>query len=193
MQSTAPLLEDVLAQAPRDALSPNQNQFEPSLLALPGSGTIFFGNTRFDKTQCPPPVQHGFAILGVLMIVRLWKTQVQAPRFTQYESWEKTRSLPMFKELEGCLGVLFLRSEGYCFALSFWRDIAAVDGLETSTLYQQTSKAYEESGMLIGSASLLVFETVGGFTKEDLLNAVAALTSRTPRLIVATGLDVFSL
>jgi heme-degrading monooxygenase HmoA len=170
--------EDVLARA-HAAHSPQSESIRQSLLVLPSSGTIVFGNARFDKTQCPSPVQHGFAVLGVLMIVRLCKTQVQASRFAQYESWEKTRSLPMFKELEGCLGVLFLRSERYCFALSFWRDMAAVDGLETSTLYQQTSKAYEESGMLIGSAALLVFETVEGFAKEDLLDAVAGLTSST--------------
>ena len=45
----------------------------------------------------------------------------------------------------------------------------AVDAVKDAKLYQQTSKAYEESDILVGSPSLQVFEAVLGFTKEGLL------------------------
>jgi len=86
----------------------------------------------------------------------------------QYSQWERTRSLPMFKQQDGCLGVLFLRSGAFCFALSFWRDMNAVAKLGASELYLEISRAYEDSGMLIGKATLRVFEAVERFVAEDL-------------------------
>ena len=79
----------------------------------------------------------------------------------------------MFKKLDGCLGVLFLRSRRSCFALSFWRDRKAVEALKDSKLYQETSEAYEESGMLVGNPSLEVFEAVLGFTTVGPLDGFA--------------------
>jgi len=102
------------------------------------------------------------------MIIRLWQAEIRSNRMEQYSQWERTRSLPMFKQQNGCLGVLFLRSDAFCFALSFWRDMNAVADLANSELYNETSKAYEDSGMLIGKATLRVFEAVEGFVVEDL-------------------------
>ena len=69
----------------------------------------------------------------------------------------------MFKEQHGCLGVLFLRSDDMCFALTFWKDLDAVERLKTSKSYLEASQFYEHSGMLIGEPSLQVFEVEGGF------------------------------
>lgn len=97
------------------------------------------------------------------MIVRLWKTQVQASSLPKYEENERTRSLPMFKQQPGCLGALFLRSEEMCFALTFWKDLAAVERLKTSKSYLEAVEFYEQSGMLIGEPSLQLFEVKDGW------------------------------
>jgi heme-degrading monooxygenase HmoA len=107
------------------------------------------------------------------MIVRLWKVKVDPDRIEQYALWEITRSLPMFKKLRGCLGVFFLRSKEHCLALSMWQDMAAVHALKDCELYINTSRDYEQSGMLIGEPELQVFEAIAGFTWSDALRAAA--------------------
>ena len=97
------------------------------------------------------------------MIVRLWKTRVDKARMGEYEENEGNRSTPMFRKQPGCLGVLFLRSGDDCFALTFWKDMEAVERLKTSKSYQAASSFYSDSGMLIGEPSLQVFEVKGGF------------------------------
>jgi heme-degrading monooxygenase HmoA len=111
------------------------------------------------------------------MIVRLWEAEVQPSDMQQYGEWEKTRSLPMFEKLPGCLGVLFLRSANSCFALSFWKDMESVDALESNQLYKATSAAYEQSGMLRGSPTLTVFETALGSLKEELVATAESVRS----------------
>lgn len=103
------------------------------------------------------------------MIVRLWKVKVNPDRIEQYALWEKTRSLPMFQELQGCLGVFFLRSKEHCLALSMWQGMDAVDALKDCKLYEKTSSDYEQSGMLIGDPELQVYEAIAGFTVGDAL------------------------
>jgi len=97
------------------------------------------------------------------MIVRLWATRVDKSRSEEYEENERNRSTPMFRAQPGCLGVLFLRSGGESFALTFWRDIEAVERLKTSQSYLEASAFYADSGMLINQPSLQVFEVNGGF------------------------------
>ena len=62
------------------------------------------GNLFFERTR---------------MIVRLWTAKVDPARIEQYELWERPHSLPMFAAFTGCLGVLFLRFDDSCCALSF--------------------------------------------------------------------------
>ncbi len=108
------------------------------------------------------------------MIVRLWRTRVKAEHLTQYASWEQTRSLPMFRNLPGCLGAMFLRTPVDCCALTFWKDTKSVAALEDSELYQATSAAYATSGMLEGTPSLEVFEVVDGFDVSLLQNSITS-------------------
>jgi hypothetical protein len=58
---------------------------------------------------------------------------------------------------------VFLRSGEDCFALTFCKDMEAIERLNISKLYQETSAFYSDSGMLIGQPSLQVFEVKGGF------------------------------
>lgn len=97
------------------------------------------------------------------MIVRLWTTRVAKDRISEYEENERSRSAPMFRKQPGCLGVMFLRSNENCFALSFWKDRESVEKLKTSTSYLEASAFYASSGMLVGDPSLEVFEVSGGF------------------------------
>lgn len=102
------------------------------------------------------------------MIVRLWKTRVDKARIEEYEENERERSTPMFREQPGCLGALFLRSRDDCFALTFWKDMEAVERLKTSKSYQEASSFYSDSGMLMSEPSLQVFEVKEGYLDSRL-------------------------
>jgi hypothetical protein len=52
------------------------------------------------------------------MIARLWRTQVDLTRLVEYEQFAETRSLPMFRQQRGFLGVFFLREHHNCLVLS---------------------------------------------------------------------------
>lgn len=97
------------------------------------------------------------------MIVRLWSTRVDQKWIAEYEENERSRSLPMFQQQPGCLGVLFLRSSENCFALSLWKDLESVERLKTSESYVEASAFYANSGMLLGEPLLQVFDVMGGF------------------------------
>ena len=101
------------------------------------------------------------------MIIRLWATCVHQSRIAEYEENERNRSAPMFRQQPGCLGALFLRSGGTCFALTFWKDLDSVKRLETSRSYLEASVFYSKSGMLLGDPSLKVFEVKGGFLNAE--------------------------
>jgi heme-degrading monooxygenase HmoA len=106
------------------------------------------------------------------MIVRVWQVRVKENALAEYEENERNRSLPMFKEQPGCLGVLFLRSMGMCSALTFWSDRAAIEQLNSSKSYLDASRFYENSGMLEGEPTLQVFEVQGGYLGDYLLTMV---------------------
>ena len=102
------------------------------------------------------------------MIVRLWETRVDKARIREYEENERNRSTPMFRKQPGCLGVLFLRSGESCFALTFWKDMKAVEQLKTSRVYEEASEFYSNSGMLTSEPALQIFEVKGGFLDSDI-------------------------
>ena len=51
------------------------------------------------------------------MMVRIWRTGVKPERFEEYERFAWERSLPMFREQRGFIGVVFMREKG---ARSWW-------------------------------------------------------------------------
>ncbi len=97
------------------------------------------------------------------MLVRIWRTGIDRGRLQEYASFEEERSLPMFREQRGFLGVLFLR-EGAdrAAALTLWEDMAAVEALTTSPSYLRTVQVLVNTGLLIGEQSVDVFEVKGG-------------------------------
>ncbi len=97
------------------------------------------------------------------MLVRIWRTGIDRGWLQEYASFEEERSLPMFREQRGFLGVLFLR-EGAdrAAALTLWEDMAAVEALTTSPSYLRTVQLLVNTGLLIGEQSIDVFEVKGG-------------------------------
>ena len=111
------------------------------------------------------------------MILRIWRTELNPARLDEYARFEQERSLPMFREQRGLLGVLFLR-EGpdRAAALTIWEDRAAVEALGDSPSYQQTAAALMSSGLLVGEPSVDVFDVAGGELRTKLLAAVRQRT-----------------
>lgn len=97
------------------------------------------------------------------MVVRIWRTGVKPERFEEYERFAWERSLHMFREQRGFLGVLFMREEADRVAvLTLWEDEKAIEALEASPLYRQTVEGILGSGFLAREQSVEVLEVHGG-------------------------------
>jgi len=95
------------------------------------------------------------------MIPRIWRTQVDPARIAEYETFANTKSLSMFKQQRGFLGVVFMHTPKGV-TLSIWEDRAAVEALATSETYQATVRDILVSGLLKGEQTTGVFEMFGG-------------------------------
>ncbi|GAA1114894.1 hypothetical protein GCM10009630_10360 [Kribbella jejuensis] len=102
------------------------------------------------------------------MIVRIWRTGVRADRVSDYEQFARTRSLPMFRRREGCLGVLFAADAGERIVITLWDGPESVDRLAESTEYRETVDALSATGILEGEQSVQVFNSTGGFVEPGI-------------------------
>ena len=59
------------------------------------------------------------------MIMRIWRTQVDVTRATEYERFATEQSLPMFRAHRGFSGLLFGRHGADCIVITLWEDDAA--------------------------------------------------------------------
>ena len=83
------------------------------------------------------------------MVARIWRTGVKPERFKEYERFARERSLPMFREQRGVIGVLLMRERAVRAAvLTLWEDEGAVEKREASPLYSQTFEVILGSGFL---------------------------------------------
>ncbi len=103
------------------------------------------------------------------MIVRIWRTQVDSSRVSEYELFEREQSLPMFQKQVGLVGVLLTRTGKECAALTMWENVQAVTALSTSESYQQTVRRLEATGLLKAEQSAEVFDIKGGFITSERL------------------------
>ena len=102
------------------------------------------------------------------MIVRIWRTGVDRSRLEEYARFEEERSLPMFCEQPGLIGVFFLREgEDRAAALTFWEDMAAVETLATSSSYLRTVQELVDTGLLTGGQSVDVFQVHAGLLRWE--------------------------
>lgn len=96
------------------------------------------------------------------MIVRLWRTCIDPARRADYERFERTTVLEMFRKQSGFLGMLFLRAGSECQTLTLWTDAAAVAALTASVSYQETVDCLLQQGLLRGEPTVEIFTGVGG-------------------------------
>lgn len=105
------------------------------------------------------------------MLVRIWRTEVDASRWAEYEEFEQKRSAPMFRAQPGCRGVLFLRTgEAGAAALTFWSDRPAIDALNSSVTYLDTVKALVATGLLRGGQSVEILTLAGGWVDAGVMS-----------------------
>lgn len=83
-------------------------------------------------------------------------------RVSEYEQFAQERSLPMFHQQQGFLGLFFLGTQKDRAVLSLWKDLSCVEALAQSSTYQETSAQLAATGLLVGQTSVEVFEVQGG-------------------------------
>lgn len=82
------------------------------------------------------------------MIARTWHARLSPGREADYDAFAGTRSLPMFRRLPGCRGVLFLGEGLDRRVLSLWTAPGAIDALTGNADYLAVSRQLAESGIL---------------------------------------------
>ncbi|MCP3805003.1 antibiotic biosynthesis monooxygenase [Allokutzneria sp. A3M-2-11 16] len=87
-------------------------------------------------------------------VLRQWRTHVDEARADEYERFARERSLPMFREHDGLIGVLFAREGTECVVITLWENAEAVRRLEESSLYQRTVAEISAAGFLTGTSSV---------------------------------------
>jgi heme-degrading monooxygenase HmoA len=105
------------------------------------------------------------------VIIRIWRTAIDAQREDEYRRFEEEQSLAMFRQQPGFLGVLFLRSEVDAAALTIWESREHVDRLADAPSYVATVERLQQTGLLCGEQSIEVFDLVAG----DLAAALSAI------------------
>ena len=110
-----------------------------------------------------------------LMVIRLWVTGLVPSKVKEYDEFANSRSLSMFKSLDGCLGVIFLRSGERGYVVSFWWDMASIDALKTSALYKATVADISVAGFLSEPQTVEILDATGGFLSPDVLKAISEL------------------
>ena len=102
------------------------------------------------------------------MIVRVWRAKIDPARLDEYQRFEQERCLQMLRKQPGLLGVLFLRqAEDRAALLTIWEDAGAVEALQSSPSYRETTHELAESALLAGSESVEVFEVEGGDLRPE--------------------------
>src|SRR5215213_847896 len=87
-----------------------------------------------------------------------------------YRRFEQERCIPMRYKQPGLLRVLFLRqAEGHAASLTIWEDRGAVEALQSSPSYRETTHELAESALLTGNESVEVFEVEGGDLRPEAL------------------------
>jgi heme-degrading monooxygenase HmoA len=102
--------------------------------------------------------------------LRIWRAKINPARMEEYRRFEQERCMPMLHKQPGLLGVLFLRyAEDHAASLTIWEDTGAVEALQGSPSYRETTHELAESALLAGNGSVEVFEVEGGDLRPEAL------------------------
>jgi heme-degrading monooxygenase HmoA len=114
-----------------------------------------------------------------VVILRIWRTKIDPARHEAYRHFERERCLPMLHKQPGLLGVLFLRqAEDHAASLTVWEDVGAVEALESSPSYRETTHELAESALVVGNESVEVFKVEGGDLRPEALMRALDRASR---------------
>jgi heme-degrading monooxygenase HmoA len=100
------------------------------------------------------------------VVVRIWRTALDESRAGEYERFARERSLPMFQQQQGCLGVLFARTEQARAVITLWEDEAAAHRLESDPGYRATVEGITATGFLRPPQVVEIFEVGEGWLNE---------------------------
>ena len=87
-------------------------------------------------------------------ILRRWTTGVAPGRTGDYERFALARSLPMFRDAPGCLGVCMSGHSSVRSVTTMWIDADHLAAFEQSQKYRETVSAMVSSGCLTGTQSV---------------------------------------
>jgi heme-degrading monooxygenase HmoA len=112
------------------------------------------------------------------MIVRIWRTELDPTRESEYREFEQQHSLPMFRRQPGFLGVLFLRAmSDTAAALTFWKSREDAIRLVKSSSYRETVVRLEQTGLLRGDQTVDISEVAGAHIEDALPEVLTHLGS----------------
>jgi len=104
------------------------------------------------------------------VILRVWRAKIVPARMEQYRRFEQEWYLPMLRNQPGLLGVLFLRqAKDHAASLTIWEDAGAVEALQSSRSYRETTHELAESALLAGDQAVEVFEVKSGDLRPEAL------------------------
>ncbi len=95
------------------------------------------------------------------MIARIWRTEIDELRADEYHRFAHEKSLPMFREQLGFVGVLFAANRTERAVISLWQDAGSAEGLDESESYKATVAAIEATGFLRGESTVATLELHG--------------------------------
>jgi heme-degrading monooxygenase HmoA len=147
---------------------------EKSLAVVPGRGEQVeqMSATRQRRTS-------GDDERGGAVILRVWRAKLNPRRLEGYRRFERERCLTMLRKQPGLLGVLLLRqAEDHALSLTIWEDAGAVEALESSPSYRETTHELAESALLAGDESVEILEVEGGDLRPEALVRALSRTSR---------------
>lgn len=101
-------------------------------------------------------------------MIRIWRTQIDESHAAEYERFAEQRSAPMFLAHEGFLGVLFARNGADCAVITLWETADAAHALDSSPLYQQTTRDIMATGFIRLEGSVEVFCSHGVLLSDGL-------------------------
>ena len=98
-------------------------------------------------------------------IVRRWTTGVMRNRMTDYETFARDVSVPMFGRATGCLGVLMAGGNEFRSVLTLWRSAEEVAAFEASQDYRTTVDLILARGFLAGEQTITCEPVHGGWLR----------------------------
>ncbi len=105
------------------------------------------------------------------MVLRQQANDCQIAGGRRRSSSDHERSLPMFREQVGFLGVFFAKSAPERAVITLWRDQDDVRRLEESPTYRQTVEQIIQAGILDGASDVEVLVTHGYELATVMLNS----------------------